>query len=286
MLENNGNMFYNVCKKRVIRMERKENVLAKNSKTKKLILYGLLALYIFMNFWNLLISPLSKLGKIEESISLMFTIVSIFIFIISITQLNNVLYFSDDVEKILLVSSKPKKIFFNKLLDVYFFDLVITCISLLPGIILCGVKMNESIVYYIYSTIILLGIPVIPILIVTIISTVLAQIFKVGKYKKLLKPIATILLLGMIIIFETNLNFNMKNNGEYSGEYVLNMCENLKEKMPYYLKVSVNAIDRSCNISGFLSILWFIIINAIDIFLVITFFYKIYFKGVYNNSKK
>lgn len=252
----------------------------------KLFLFLALAVYIlviFSNFWGLFISPLKEVGKPEMSISLMITIVSVFMFVTSITYVVNVLYFSNDIENILPFPFKPKEIFAAKLITVYMYELLISMMFLLPGFISYGYQMNENITFYVYSLIASVLLPIIPILVITVICTILMQFFKFVKYKNFFKIFATVLLLFIIVIFEMNLNSNMNSNGEYSSEYILNMVESFNSKMPYYLEIAANAIENRGEFSGVISILWFIIINVVAIFAVVLGFDKLYLKGIYYN---
>lgn len=252
----------------------------------KVILYTLLGVYIlfvFFNFWGMFISPLKEMGRTEVSISLMVTLISAFLFITSITYVANILYFSNDIENILPFPFKPKDIFTSKIFTIYIFEIIISVMFLLPGFISYGFYMNEGAIFYIYSSIVLLLLPIIPILIITVVYTIIMQFFKCAKYKNFFKVITTIFLLLIIIIFQVKLNSNMMDNGEYDSNYILSMCEEVNAKMPHYLKVAVNAIQNKDNFYGTISILSFIIINIISTIVVVYAFNKLYLRGVYFN---
>lgn len=252
----------------------------------KTLLSIVLAIYIFVifaNFWGLFISPLEEAGKPELSIDLMMTLISIFMFVTSITYVVNVLYFSNDIENILPFPFKPKEIFTAKIFTVYLYELLISAMFLLPGFISYGYHMKESIIFYIYSLIILMIIPIIPILIITIITTVLMQIFKFIKYKNFFKIVSTIIMIAIVVVFELNLNSNMDIDGGYKSEYILGMVEDFNSGMPYYLETASIAIRNIGDFSGLISIIWFVIINVSTLVIVILLFNKLYLKGIFYN---
>ena len=255
----------------------------KQTKITLYLILGIYILFVFVNFWGLFITPLKEIGKPEMSISLMITLVSVFMFVTSITYVANVLYFSNDIENILPFPFKPKEIFAAKLFTVYIYELLISAMFLLPGFISYGYQMNEGIVFYIYAFIISLLLPIIPILVVTVVCTILMQFFKFVKYKNFFRIVTTVLLLFVIVVFEMNLNSNMEANGEYSSEYILNMVDVFNDKVPYYLEIAVNSMGNIGNFSGFISLLWFAIMNIAAVFVVILSCNKLYLKGVYYN---
>lgn len=263
-----------------------KNDSGKLKKKNKIILYTALIIYIlfvFMNFWNLFLEPLENIGKSEAIFPLIFGISSIFVFTTSITYVANVLYFSKDIENILPLPFKPREIFTSKLLIVYLFDILIVSMLVVPGIITCGQHMNVNIVFYLYSAIIFLLIPVIPLALITIAYTIIMQFLKLSKHQNFFKIATTMLILFIVIAFQIGLNSTMTSTGEYDSQAIYQMSENINEIMPYYLKVAVNALCNYTKLSGLAAMTWFLVINVVAISMLIFLFNKLYLKGVINN---
>jgi hypothetical protein len=129
----------------------------------------------------------------------------------------------------------------------------------------------------------ILLLPIVPILLVTIICTILMQFLKFAKFKNAFKIITTVIILLMVVIFETNLNSNVNVDGGYNGEYILNMSESINNKIPYYLKIATDAIENENIFSQTIAILYFSLINIVFTIGVICGCDKLYLKGVYYN---
>ena len=254
----------------------------KSTKVILFILLGAYMLFVFSNFWNLFIEPLKEINKGEDSIYLILNVSSALIFMTSITYIINILYFTNDMENILPFPFKPREVFAAKLIVAYIYEFAITIMITLPGFIMYGVSLQKGFLYYIYAILILVLIPIIPIALLTFVYTILMQLFKMTKYKNFFKVITTVLVLTTVVVFQMKLNENMLDNGNYSSEYIEELCDGFKEHSPYYIKVATDSIQNIENISGVFSLLWFIIMNAISITVLVFGLDNLFLKGMLN----
>lgn len=252
----------------------------------KIFLYVLLAIYllfVFSSFWGMFITPLSEFGQAQKFIPLIIYIGFVFLIGTSVSYVANVLYFSNDIENILAFPFKPKEIFSAKLITIYLYEFFIATMLLAPGFVAYGYLLNEGVIFYIYSFFIVSLLPVIPIVCIAGVYTVIMQFMKFAKFKNLFKVLTTIVLLVMVMGFQLNMNLNTTDNGEYSGEYILKMCDEYTNKLPYVFKVAVNGFEIENIFSSVISLIWFIILNVIVVFVIIELCNNFYIKGIRYN---
>ena len=253
----------------------------KKSRIFLLIGFGIYLLFIFSNFWKLFIQPLKQIEQEAVSINLIINISSMFILMTSITYIVNILYFSNDMENIIPFPFKSREIFTAKLSIAYFYELMIATMVSLPGFLIYGLELGMGVEYYVLAFLVFILLPIFSIAILTIFYTILMQFFKVNHYKNFFKIFSTIIILIAIVAFQMNLNANMLANGEYDGNYILEMCNNLNNAMPYYLKIATNIFENVGGASSIISLIWFVIINFCLIGITIFGFDKLYMRAVY-----
>lgn len=266
----------------------KININSSNSNKRKsrvflLIGFGIYMLFVFSNFWKLFIDPLKILGQESVSINLILNISSILIFMTSITYIINILYFANDIENIIPFPFKPREIFTSKLLIAYFYELMIGIMLSLPGFLIYGVELKQNIIYYLFALIVFIFIPVIPIAVLSIFYTVFMQFFKINRYKNFFRIFSTAIILVAILFFQFRMNSNMLDNGAYDENYILEMCNSMKNSSPYYLKTAMNVFQNIGSLNSMISLIWYVLLNVLAIMITILILDKLYLRGVYNN---
>jgi len=256
----------------------------KNSKLLLLLAFGCYLLFVFSNFWKMFIDPLKEVGQAPISINLIIYLSSALLLMTSITYIVNILYFTNDMENIIPFPFKPREVFTAKLIIAYFYELMIATMLLLPGFLAYGVELGKGVAYYLSAFFVFLLLPILPIVVLTILYTVLMQFFKVNRYKNFFKIFSTVIILIAILVFQMRMNANMLENGKYDGNYILQMCNYLKTSMPYFLKVATNVFENVGSMSSILALVWYIVLNMIFTVITIWGFDKLYLRGVYNNS--
>ena len=257
-----------------------KNDSSKMKKSTKIFLYVILAvylLYIFSSFWGMFISPLQEINQAPKSIELLLSIGSIFILVTSITSVANILFFSEDTNNILHLPFSNKQIFTSKILTTYLYALIIDFMIIFPGMIAYIFITKESFVFFIYALMVLLFVPMIPVLIVSIIYTIIMPALKFVKHKNIFKIVTTIVILILVLGFQLKLNSNITERGDYSAEYILELSSNLSSKMPY-IKPAIHSLNNTNNFMGIICLLLFAGINILAFIITIYLFSNLYMK--------
>lgn len=236
------------------------------------VLNGILESY---DLSELILSFVLPLGGFTSIIFGIFSIISVF-------------YFSKDSEQLLPLPIKSSELLISKFLASLITEYLILIMFIFPIIFGVGVGANASFVFYIYSTIICILMPIIPSVIMAIILMLANKIFNFGKRKDMFMYIMT----GLIFVFAFAYSFGL--------QYIMNcgtdseMMSLLSGNFDSLLKVSkfifpfFNSATYSlvhCNeFLGFASLMTFIGLNLL--FMVVLYFVgeKLYIKGLTKDS--
>lgn len=143
----------------------------------------------------------------------------------------NVLFFSKDLEALLPLPIKPYKIIMAKFNCLVISQYVVYSVTALPILFVYGYLLNMGIVYYIYSFLILLLFPVIPVVIISLLLTIIMKFTNIIKNKETVQYI-TVLLSIIFIFFVQFLSVSTKGNeitNEELAEKLLDVNTNMEE---------------------------------------------------------
>lgn len=199
-----------------------------------------------------------------------FIIVSFFLTLIEgIYKASGLLFNCSDDALLFSLPIKKSYILFVRIFKFYLFELMYNSIFMLPAIIvyILFVKVNFS--FYIVSLFVLLLVPVIPIIISCILSSIILKISSKFKFKNFVQIVITIIILGMIFFF----SFNMKgfiNSFEDNATSINDVITKLYYPCRAYVKMTTNF-----RISD---LLFFIFMHIIMFTLLILGLSRFYFK--------
>ena len=175
-----------------------------------LIVFGFLALV--MTIASVYITD--RLVEIEQPyafISLMLLFNFAILFVKSIFEVLNVLFFSKDLKILLRMPIKSKDIIHAKLLKMIVSEYEMELIMLAIPMVIYGIKMGVDKVFYLYIPVILAIIPVIPICIVSVIISVIMRFTNMIKNKS--RVLYITLFVAIILV---DLVFRFSGDGAYS----------------------------------------------------------------------
>ncbi|MEH6850983.1 putative ABC transporter permease subunit, partial [Bacillus pseudomycoides] len=108
---------------------------------------------------------------------------SIWVFLLSITTILTVFYYSDDVEMLLPLPLKPAHIITAKFITVLITQYVMTSFVLFPVFIVYGLQSGAFITYYVYFLIVYLFFPIIPLVLASLLMTLIMRYTNIAKDK-------------------------------------------------------------------------------------------------------
>ncbi|ENQ3106198.1 ABC-2 type transport system permease protein [Bacillus sp. 491mf] len=210
---------------------------------------------------------------------------SIWVFLLSITTILTVFYYSDDVEMLLPLPLKPAHIITAKFITVLITQYVMTSFVLFPVFIVYGLQSGAFITYYVYFLIVYLFFPIIPLVLASLLMTLIMRYTNIAKDKdrsNMLMGLFTLLLIVGINIFIQWKNRNAAS-GQSAADFLTNNQSSFLVEMTNYFPTTyfgVMALTESASWKGSLFLLLF---AAISLAFYGLFFYvagRTYLKGV------
>lgn len=258
-------------------------------KTKKEAILAILAFMIVflflagtMSFFSFSITK--QLMEIKQEYAFVNILLLINFFILftkSIFESLNVLYFSKDLKVLLRMPIKSINILNAKFLNMIFSEYQMEIIMLAIPMIIYGLITKVSIIFYLYMIIILIFIPIIPIMITSLVISIVMRFTNFIKNKNKVMYITiifSIFVLGIIMGF-FNTQHQMSVN--FFKDIILK-ANGLAESIADYfilIKPIMNTLLNYNNINGVKNLILYIFENLICYITILFIMSKIYLKG-------
>lgn len=218
-----------------------------------------------------------------------FSIISLVIFFFGIFYTMSIYYFSMDIENLLPLPFRSSEILGAKFITILIYEYYTEIIFFLPAIIVFGIKEGAGISYYIFSFILFLFLPIIPLVMSGIIVMVVMRFSNIAKNKDRFRVIGGII----SILFGVSLNFMLQRNINTTDPEQLskifaegnNSFVNISSRIFPAAKLAVNSLINSNNLNGLINLLMFLIICAVTAGIFILLGELLYFKGVIGVSE-
>lgn len=184
---------------------------SKNRSTKREGMLSALSFGIVFVFLAILMALTSfyvttKMAEFEQTyafVNILLLMNFFLLFAKSIFESLNVLYFSKDLKILLRMPIKSKDILNAKLLNMIVSEYEMEIIMLAIPMIVYGIYTNVNLIFYLYMTIILLILPVIPILITSLVISIIMRFTNSIKNKSKVMYITIITAIFLIGIITT-----------------------------------------------------------------------------------
>ncbi|PGB04516.1 putative ABC transporter permease subunit [Bacillus toyonensis] len=212
-------------------------------------------------------------------------IASIWVFLMSITNILTVFYYSNDIEMLLPLPLKPAQIISAKFLTVLITQYVMSSFILLPIFITYGLKSGVFITYYIYMIFIYLLFPIVPLVLASLLMTIIMRYTNIAKNKD--RGNIFIGIVSILFIVGINVFLQWRNKSAFSGdgaaEYLVNNQSSLIVQMTNYFPTTyfgAVALVESANWKGPLYVMIFAVISFVFFVLFYYIAERTYLKGV------
>ncbi len=236
----------------------------KNSKSRssfgKIILFGLLYVYLAGIIAYISYEAINALIEIkQEAVFLNMCFIGILgiSFIQTLFSGLNILFFSKDIEYLLPLPIKPIKIVMAKFNCLIITQYIVSTILVLPVIIVYGYLLNLGITFYLMGILIMLLFPIIPVILVTILITIIMKFTNIIKNKDMVQYITVFLTLVFVIAIQF---ISGAGSEEITNEQMANMlveANGMLELFSNYfitLKPTINALLNYNSLEGILNI--------------------------------
>ena len=275
-------------------MKSLDSVIFKNSirrderigKTKKEKFFSVVSFIIVFVFLAIIMTVTSiyvtvKLNEIEQTYAFVNILLLMNFFILftkSIFESLNVLYFSKDLKILLRMPLKPISILHSKLQNMIISEYPMEIVMLAIPMVVYGIFTKVGIGFYIYMIGVLLVLPVIPIMITSLIISIIMRFTNSIKNKSKSMYI-TIILSAIIIAIITGL-FNINSKMSVSRfESVILAANGLSESIANYfvlIKPIMNTLLNYNNVNGIVNLTIYVLESIITYILIILIMSKIY----------
>lgn len=285
------------------------NVIFKNSKrldkykTKKeaflaTIAFSIVFLFIsgIMVFFSYSVTTqLIEINQTYAFVNILLLINFFILFTKSIFESLNVLYFSKDLRILLRMPIKSINIVHAKFLNMIFSEYQMEIIMLAIPMMVYGIITKANFLFYLYMVIILLFIPIIPILITSLVISIIMRFTNFIKNKNKVMYITIIFSIFLISLIMGIFNNQHSMSINIFKDIILR-TNGLAESIAEYfvlIKPIMNTLLNFDNIEGLKNLILYIIENIFFYIIVLYIISKIYLKGAIGvcinstkNSKK
>lgn len=234
---------------------------------------------------------LEKINQTYAFINILLLMNFLILFGKSIFESLNLLYFSKDLKILLRMPIKPIEILHSKFINMIISEYEMEAIMLAIPMIIYGDITKAGIMFYIYAVIVLLILPIIPILITSLVISVIMRLTNKIKNKNKVMYIAIILttiIIGIILSSMGSGEIVSNSRFEEIVRQTNGIAENIS-KVFILIKQTMNILLQYDNIQGLQNLIIFIAENIIFYIIILFIISKIYLKGAIGttiNSRK
>ncbi|MDD3705878.1 MAG: hypothetical protein PHC45_07445, partial [Clostridiaceae bacterium] len=248
---------------------------------------------MMLGIGNIVMTGYAALSEIQQEgliLGMGFSISSLTIFFFGIFYVMSIFYFSKDIESLLPLPLKPSEILAAKFTVVLLYEYLTEAVFLAPILIGFGIASKTGLLYYLYSTLLFLVLPVLPLVYASVISMLIMGFTNLAKNKDRFRIvggiIAMFLAIGLNVVI-TRLTGSSMNALELQKllEQGNNSYVGIMSGIFFSNRFAVMALLNSETLKGFVNLTLFIFICALFVMLFLSFGEGIYYKGVVGMSE-
>ena len=238
------------------------------------------ALYIGIAFFVILMSGISFLYSfmigsglmLFDSLSLlppmMISVVCIILLITTVLQVKGTIFGFKDYDMVMALPISTGGIVASRLIILYSINFVFLVILLLPMLLAYGLLAHPTALFYIYGFVSMLFVPLVPIVIASLIGTVIAYVASRFRRNNLLN---IVLIMGLLAAFMA-VSFQIEDSGEKLVELSRTLTAQVYDLYPLAKLYTLAVVEQD-----FLSLLLFIGVSVLA-FAIYTILVKLVFK--------
>ena len=228
-----------------------------------------------------LTTELIKVNQAPAFINIVLLIMFIFLFSKSVFESLNNLYFAKDLKIFLRMPISPIKLVRAKINNMIVSEYVMELMMLLSPILVYGYLVKAGILFYIYVAIILLLLPIIPIVLTSLITSVIMRFTNVIKNKTQVQYISIFIVFVVLWIITSLFSTGEGISLERFTEKMLEVNGLIELISEYFiiLKPIMNSLINYETMTGIVNIFIFTMESLVTYYLSTWIISKIYLKG-------
>ena len=236
--------------------------------------WALLALML-VAYIVMLSDGLIKIGLGEVVPEYLFTVTSLLILFFAFFKAGSVIFQMRTYESMISLPVSKTAIVVSRFLSMYITNLLLSCLTMLPGIVLYGIWMHPDFSFYVYSILGILFLPLLPITVATILGAFITAISSRMKSKSLVNAVLSIVLVVGFMVLSTSSASKLEN---INGDMLRNLSSVVSAQIQR-LYPPADWFGRSAIEGSLPSFLLFFGVSA-ALFLVMVFVVQHYFTGI------
>ncbi len=258
--------------KRLVKVNLKSFFQNKNSKKASsglliLFAYGIIFFYVFM-FSKELIKGFISLNCPEVLLVMFFSATSLMILFTNIFKIDGTIFRYKDYDLLLSLPIDKKVIMLSKIITLYLSNLILVLAFMIPCYITYIINIDVNILFHLFYFITLLIIPLVPIIIATIIGSLMTIITSRMKKRNFMKIIVSIaFFVGIMYLSMSSENANAVDMANI-GKSLVNNFNNFYPLVNVYNNIIMN--------NSLFSLFIFILIPAVLFYLYLIIMSKFY----------
>ncbi len=269
---------------------RRKGLNKKNTSVGMIILYVFLFLYfgaIAVALTMYLFDSLKPFNQEGIIISMVLVLVTLLTLIFSIFSCINVYYLSSDIEYLLPLPLKPYEILLGKFAVLTIYNYVFEFSLAIPSFVIYGILNHESILFYIYSILILFIVPIIPLIIASLIVMILMSFVNLTKHRDKFVMLISIFAIGFAILINVFSSRMVPTDQENAMAllYKVNSYAILFAKAFPFILPSINCLVNALSINALLNFVIYLLINICAMALFTVVGNALYFKGALGSKE-
>ena len=176
---------------------------------------SVLVFLVFMSglsfFYSLMIgSGLKLYHSIELLPAMMMTVTCLVLFITTTFRIKGTVFGFKDYDMVMSLPVSTTGVIASRLIILYVINAIFVLMLMVPMMIAYGILEKPSALFYIYGVIALFFVPFVPIVLASVVGTVIALVASKFRHSNLLNIILT---MGLLVTF-IGLSFTIKDNGQ------------------------------------------------------------------------
>lgn len=230
-------------------------------------------------------TAMESIGQERSIIGMGLAVASIWVFVISITNILTVFYYNNDVETLLPLPLQPSQIITAKFITVLITQYIMGSFILLPIFIVYGVQSGAFISYYLYVAFIYIFFPIVPLVLASLLMTVIMRYTNIAKNKD--RSNIFIGILTLLFIVGMNVFIQWRNKSAVSEDMMANYFadnqSSLFVQMTNYFPTTYFGAMGLIESASWKGIIYVVVFAAISLAFFGLFFYvaqRTYLKGV------
>lgn len=186
-----------------------------NDKKSKIKLTGLLITWILlilmlMGYVSGIVYQLCQMGMAELIPSVIVVVTSMIILFFTFIKASSIIFNNKDFELQISLPVTKTAIIVSRFLTMYITNFILSFLIIIPGIIVYGIMEMPQISFYVYGIIGACFIPLLPLTISTILSSLITAISSKLKHKSIISSVITLI----FIVFVLTINNQFTSTGE------------------------------------------------------------------------